>query len=94
MVTLQLCSIGEYQDFVCHETFHTRGKIGLIQANEVSKENIELVIWRTGIYMTSLNTICLYHHNQYLDKFTMLNKFRHYELIVFFRTYHIWLHGP
>ena len=79
MVTLQLCSIGEYQDFVCHKTFHTRGKIGLIQASELSKENIELVIWRTGIHMTSLNTICLYHHNQYLDKFTMLNQFRHHD---------------
>ena len=75
MVTLQLCSIGEYQDSVCHKTFHTRGKIGVIQASELSKENIELVIWRTGIHKKSLNTICLHHHNQCLDKFTMLNPF-------------------
>ena len=68
MVTLQLSLIGEYQDFVSHKTFHTRGKIGLIQASELSKENIVLVIWRTGIHMKSLNTICLHHHNLYLDK--------------------------
>ena len=65
MVTLQFCSIGEFQDFVCHKTFHTRGKIGLIQASEFSKENLELVIWRTRIHMKSLNTKCLHHHNQY-----------------------------
>ena len=79
MVTLQLCSICEYQDSVCHKTFHTRGKIGLMQASELSKENIELVIWRTGIHKKRLNTICLHHHNQYLDKFTMLNPFRHHD---------------
>ena len=66
MVTLQLSSIGRYQDFVCHKKFHKRGKVGLTQVSELSKENIELVILRTGIHKKSLNTICLYHHNQYL----------------------------
>ena len=61
MVTLQLCSIGEYQDSVCNKTFHTRDKIGLIQASELSMENIELVIWRTGIHKNILNTICIHH---------------------------------
>ena len=75
MVTWPQCSIGVFQDSPCHETFHTRGKIVLIQASELLKEDVELVIWRAGIHMKSFNTICLHHRIQYLDKFTILNPF-------------------
>ena len=74
MATLQACSIGEFEDSLCHKTFHTRGRIGLIEASELPKEEVELLIWRTGIHK-NLNTICLHHHNQYLDKFSMLNPY-------------------
>ena len=75
MVTWPPCSIGGFQDSPCHKTFHTRGKIVLIQANELSKEDVELVIWRAGIHMKSFNTICLHHRIQCLNKFTILNPF-------------------
>ena len=65
MVTLQLRSIGEYQDFVCHKTFHTRGKIGLIQASELSKENIDLVIWRTVFHMKTIKTQLTLYQQHY-----------------------------
>ena len=84
MVSLQSCSIGEFQGSLCHKTFYSRGKIGLLQASQLLKEDIELVIWRTGIHMKTFNTICLHHRVQYLDKFTILNPFccdpfRHHE---------------
>ena len=45
MATLQACSIGEFEDSLCHKTFHTRGRIGLIQASELSKKDVQLLIW-------------------------------------------------
>ena len=50
MVTLEACSIGDFQDSLCHKTFYTHGKTGLIRVSELSKEDVELLIWRTGIY--------------------------------------------
>ena len=85
MVSLQSCSIGEFHGSLCHKTFYTRGKIGLLQASQLLKEDIELVIWRTGIHMKTFNTICLHQYRvQYLDTFTILNPFccdpfRHHE---------------
>ena len=32
-------------------------------------------IWRTGIQKNKLNTVCLHHLKEYLDKFTTLNPF-------------------
>ena len=75
MATLEFCSIGKFQDSQCHKTFHTRGEVGLIQVSELTKEEIELVIWRIGINKKNLNTICLHRQNQYLEKYIILNQF-------------------
>ena len=43
-----------------------RGKFGLIQVSELTKEEIELVMEnRAGINKKNLNTICLHHQDQY-----------------------------
>ena len=63
MATFQLCSIAGFQDSLCHKIFHTHGILGLIQASELSKEEVELLLWRTGINKNILDTICLHHHN-------------------------------
>ena len=52
---------------------HTHGKIGIKSINEISHDDIELLIWRTGIQKNKLNTVCLHHLKEYLDKFTTLN---------------------
>ena len=75
MATLQFYSIGKFQDSQCHKTCHKRGKVGLLQVSELTKEEIELVIWRKVINKKNLNTIGLHHQNQYLQKLTKLNQF-------------------
>ena len=66
-------SIGEIEDSACHSTAHTHGKVGMLQIIELSKEDSELLIWRTGIHKKSLKTICLHHQKLYLDKFATMN---------------------
>ena len=72
-MSLQSCSIGKVDESACHITVHTHGKIGLLPIIEISHENIELLVWRTGIRKNGLKTVCLHHLKQYLDKFTTLN---------------------
>ena len=48
MATLDFCSIGKFQDSQCHKTIYTRGKVGLIQVIELTKEEIELVYGEQG----------------------------------------------
>ena len=50
-------------------------KIGMLQVTELSRDDTELILWRTGIHKRTLMTICLHHHKQYLEKFTTLNPF-------------------
>ena len=75
MVSLHFCSIGEFEDSACHKMVHTHGKIGMLQVTELSRDDRELILWRTGIHKRNLMTICLHHHKQYLEKFTTLNPF-------------------
>ena len=72
-MSLQSCSIGEIEGSVCH--MHTHGKIGIKSISEISHDDIELLIWRTGIQKNMLNTVCLHQLKEYLDKFTTLNPF-------------------
>ena len=62
MVSLHFCSIGEFEDSACHKMVHTHGKIGMLQVTELSRDDRELILWRTGIYKRNLMTICLHHH--------------------------------
>ena len=69
------CSIGEIEGSECHNIVHTHGKIGILHVIELSKEDLELVIWRTGICKKMLKTICFHHLKLYIDKFSYLNPF-------------------
>ena len=62
MVSLHFCSIGEFEDSACHKMVHTHGKIGMLQVTEHSRDDRELILWRTGIHKRNLMTICLHHH--------------------------------
>ena len=61
--------------FNARHNMHTHGKIGIKSICEISHDDIELLIWRTGIQKNMLNTVCLHHLKEYLDKFTTLNPF-------------------
>lgn len=74
-MSLQDCSIGQFEGTVCHKTVHTHGKIGIKNISEIFHGDIELLIWRTGIQKKHLRSVCLHHLKQYLDKFTTLNTF-------------------
>ena len=39
----------EIEGSECHNTLHTHNKIGTSLTSELSKEDFELLIWRTGI---------------------------------------------
>ena len=71
-MALNSCSIGRIEHSKCHEPAYTNGKVGILPINELSKEEVELIVWRTGIRKNSLKNICLHHQRQYLDKFTLL----------------------
>lgn len=74
-MALSSCSIGEIERSECHKTTYTHGKCELSQITQLSKENVELLVWRTGIRKNKLKTVCLSHQKVYLDKFTLLNPF-------------------
>ena len=74
-MSLPSCSVGVVENSECHKMIHTHGKIGILEIIELSKEDIELLVWRTGIRKNSLKTVCLHHQKQYLDRFTALNPF-------------------
>ena len=74
-MALQSCSIGRIEESVCHNLVHTLGKVGILPILELSKDDFELLVWRTGIRKNSLKTICLHHQKQYIDKFTLLNPY-------------------
>ena len=74
-MALQSCSIGRIEESVCHNLVHTHGKVGILPILELSKDDFELLVWRTGIRKNSLKTICLHHQKQYIDKFTLLNPY-------------------
>ena len=57
------------------QNIYTHGKTGIIRVSELSKEDVELVIWRTGIHKKIFITICLHYHYQYLENVTLLNPF-------------------
>ena len=73
-MSLPSCSI-VIENSECHKMIHTHGKIGILEIIELSKEDIELLVWGTGIRKDSLKTVCLHHQKQYLDWFTSLNLF-------------------
>ena len=70
-----LCSIGKFESSECHELVHTHGKVGLLPFVDLSKEECELIVWRTGIRVKNLKTICFHHRKLYLEKFSVLNKY-------------------
>ena len=71
----QSCSIGKIEGSECHNKVHTHGKIGNSLTSELSKEDFDLLIWRTGIGKDNLKTICFHHQKLFLEKFTILNPF-------------------
>ena len=74
-MSLSSCSIGEIEISECHSKTHTHGKTGLIPITELSRDDIDLIVWRTGIRKSNLKIICLHHQKLYLEKFTTLNPF-------------------
>ena len=43
--------------------------------SEFTTEEIDLFIWRSGIRLKSLKTVCLHHQKMYLDQYTKLNHY-------------------
>ena len=72
-MALNSCSFGRIEQSECHKPVYTNGKVGILPIIELSKEEVELIVWRTGIRKNSLKNICLHHQRQYLDKFTLLH---------------------
>ena len=72
-MALNSCSIGPIEQFECHRTVYTNGKVGNLPISELLKESVELLVWTTAIRKNSLKNICFQHQKQYLDKFTLLN---------------------
>ena len=56
-MSLPNCSIGEIDEFNCHSTIYTHGKSALLLITDLSTEDIDLLIWRTGVRKRNLKTI-------------------------------------
>ena len=50
-------------------------KSALLLITDVSTEDIDLLIWRTGVRKRNLKTICLHHQRIYLEKYSKLNPY-------------------
>ena len=74
-MSLQSCSIEKVDKSACHMTVHTHRKTGLLTIIELSHENFELLVWKTGIQKNALETVFLHQLIIYVDKFTILNPF-------------------
>ena len=55
------CSLSEKGDSECLNSLYTHEKCALKSIPEFTTEEIDLFIWRSGIRMKSLKTVCLHH---------------------------------
>ena len=74
-MSLHNCSFGEIDESICHTTSYTHGKSALLSITDLSTEDIDLLVWRTGIRKRNFKTICLHHQKIYLEKFSKLNSY-------------------
>ena len=59
----------------CHKTTYTIGKTSILSINELSAEEVHLIVWRAGIRRDKFHTICLHHKIIFLNMFEFLHPF-------------------
>ena len=74
-MSLPNCSFGENDESNCHSTIYTHGKSAILLITDLSTEDIDLLVWRTGVRKRNLKTICLHHQKIYLEKYSKLNPY-------------------
>ena len=74
MEDLKPCSIGELLHETCHKITYTK-KLGTINVNDLSTEDWELLIWRTGISQVAMTAVCQHHYEGYITKY---EKYHHF----------------
>ena len=61
-MSLPNCSFGENDESICHSKIYSHGKSAILLI-----EDIDLLVWRTGVRKRDLKTICLHHQKICLE---------------------------
>ncbi|KAG8180983.1 hypothetical protein JTE90_024731 [Oedothorax gibbosus] len=63
-----LCGIGIFLQDECHRLIYTRTSL-LHNNSELSEENKELLLWRSGTLESSIQTVCSHHKEVFLRRY-------------------------
>ena len=66
-MSLPNCSFGENDESICHSKIYSHGKSAILLITDISIEDIDLLVWRTGVRKRDLKTICLHHQKICLE---------------------------